>query len=60
MSLSVVALVAAAAFAHAGWNLLAQPAAGGPAFVWLCAVMGTVIYLPVLAVALAADAGPLG
>ena len=60
MSLDVLALVIAAAFAHAGWNLLAQPAVGGVAFVWLCAVAGTVLYLPVLVVALAADPGPLG
>jgi drug/metabolite transporter (DMT)-like permease len=60
MSLNVLALVVAAAFAHAGWNLLAQPAVGGAAFVWLCAVAGTVLYLPVLGLALAADPGPLG
>jgi drug/metabolite transporter (DMT)-like permease len=60
MSLDVLALVVAAAFAHAGWNLLAQPAVGGTAFVWLCAVAGTVLYLPVLVLALVADSGPLG
>ena len=60
MSLTVLALVLAAAFAHAGWNLVAKPAAGGAAFVWLCAVAGTLLYLPVLVVALIADPGPLG
>jgi drug/metabolite transporter (DMT)-like permease len=60
MSPTVVLFVVAAAFAHAGWNLLAKPAVGGAAFVWLSAVAGMVIYLPVLAVALAADPGPLG
>jgi drug/metabolite transporter (DMT)-like permease len=60
MSLTVLALVIAAAVAHASWNLLAKPAAGGPAFVWLCAVAGTLLYPPVLAVALVADPGPLG
>jgi drug/metabolite transporter (DMT)-like permease len=60
MSLDVLALVVAAALAHAGWNLLAQPAAGGAAFVWLCAAAGTVLYLPILALALVADPGPLG
>ena len=60
MSVTVLALVVAAAFAHAGWNLVAKPAAGGPAFVWLCAVAGTLLYLPVLVVALVADPGPLG
>jgi drug/metabolite transporter (DMT)-like permease len=60
LSLDVLALIAAAAFAHAGWNLLAKPAAGGAAFVWLCAVAGTVLYLPVLVLALVSDPGPLG
>ena len=50
MSLTVLALVLAAAFAHAGWNLVAKPAEGGAAFVWLCAVAGTLLYLPALAV----------
>lgn len=53
-------LVLVAAFAHAAWNLLAKTASGGAAFVWLCALSGTVIYLPVLAVALVVDAGHLG
>jgi drug/metabolite transporter (DMT)-like permease len=60
MSLTVLALVIAAAVAHASWNLLAKPAVGGGAFVWLCAVAGTLLYLPVLAVALVADPGSLG
>ncbi len=61
MSLSVLALVIAAAFAHATWNLVAKPAVGGTAFVWLCAVAGTLLYAPLVAVALVvADPGPLG
>jgi drug/metabolite transporter (DMT)-like permease len=52
--------VVAAAFAHAGWNLLAKPAVGGEAFVWLSGVVGTVAYVPLLVVALARDPGPLG
>jgi drug/metabolite transporter (DMT)-like permease len=60
MSPSVLALVVAAALAHAGWNLVAKPAVGGAAFVWLCAVAGTVLYLPVAVIALALDPGPLG
>jgi drug/metabolite transporter (DMT)-like permease len=60
MSLTVLALVAAAAVAHASWNLVAKPAVGGAAFVWLCAVAGTVLYLPALIVALAVDPGVLG
>jgi drug/metabolite transporter (DMT)-like permease len=60
MSPTVLALVLAAAVAHAGWNLLAKPAVGGAAFVWLCSVAGTLLYLPVFAVALVADPGSLG
>ena len=45
-----LALVLAAAFVHASWNLLAKQARGGPIFVWLFAVTSAVIYLP-LAVA---------
>ena len=52
MSLGVLALVLAAAFAHAGWNFLAKGAEGGAAFVWLCAVVGTLLYVPALAIAL--------
>ena len=60
MSAGVLALVLIAAFAHAGWNLLAKESEGGPAFVWLAAIAGSVIYLPVLAVALAVAPGELG
>ena len=47
MSIGVLSLVLAAAFAHAGWNFLAKGAEGGAAFVWLAALIGTLIYLPV-------------
>jgi drug/metabolite transporter (DMT)-like permease len=60
MSPEVLALVVAAAFAHAGWNFVSKGAEGGAAFVWLCAIAGTVLYVPVLAVALATDPGRLG
>jgi len=60
MSLGVLSLVLAAAFAHAGWNFLAKGAEGGAAFVWLCAAIGTLLYVPVLALALVADPGELG
>jgi len=60
MSLFVLALVIAAAVAHAGWNLVAKAADGGAAFVWLCAVAGTLLYLPVVAVAVMLGPGPLG
>jgi len=60
MSVGVLALVIAAAFAHAGWNFLAKGAEGGAGFVWLCAAVGSVIWLPVLAVAAVVDPGELG
>jgi drug/metabolite transporter (DMT)-like permease len=59
MSPAVLSLVLAAAFAHAAWNLLAKGAAGGAAFVWLAATAGTLIYLPVVAIALASTSGQL-
>ena len=60
MSAGVLALVIAAAFAHAGWNFLAKGAEGGAAFVWLARSAGTVLWLPVLAIALAVFPGELG
>jgi drug/metabolite transporter (DMT)-like permease len=60
VSTLALALVLAAAFAHAGWNLLAKTAQGGAAFVWLGAVAGCILYVPVLIVALALEPGHLG
>jgi drug/metabolite transporter (DMT)-like permease len=57
MSLAVLSLVLAAAFAHAGWNFLAKGAEGGAAFVWVCATAGTLVYLPVVAIVLASTSG---
>ena len=59
MPASALVLVLLAAGAHAGWNVLAKTASGGAAFVWLFTVAAVVIYLPVLAVALAVDPGPV-
>src|SRR3954453_18109005 len=59
MSVGVLALVLAAAFAHAGWNFLAKGAEGGAQFVWLCAALGTLIWAPALAGALAVQPGEL-
>jgi drug/metabolite transporter (DMT)-like permease len=51
VTLFALALVLAAAFAHASWNLLAKRAGdGGPAFVWLFNSLSLLIYAP-LAVA---------
>lgn len=41
-----LALVLAAAVAHATWNLLAKQAGGGVVFVWLYAAIGAAIYAP--------------
>jgi drug/metabolite transporter (DMT)-like permease len=57
MSVGVLALVLAAAFAHAGWNFLAKGAEGGAGFVWQCAVLGTLIWLPALVVELGGGLG---
>ena len=57
MSLGVLSLVLAAAFAHAGWNFLAKGAEGGAAFVWLAALIGTLIYLPVVVIVHAGTTG---
>jgi drug/metabolite transporter (DMT)-like permease len=53
-------LILVAAFAHAGWNLFAKTAEGGATFVWMGALAGCVIYLPVLIVALLVAPGRLG
>ena len=60
MSIGVLSLVLAAAFAHAGWNFLAKGAEGGAAFVWLAALIGTLIYLPVVAIVHASTSGRSG
>lgn len=60
MSPAVLAFVATAAVAHAGWNLLAKGAEGGAAFVWLSAVTGSVIYLPALALGIALAPDDIG
>jgi drug/metabolite transporter (DMT)-like permease len=47
MTLSALALVLAAAFVHATWNLLAKRAGdGGSAFVWLFASLSALLYAP--------------
>ena len=53
MSLTAIALVLAAAIAHASWNLFGKQAAatGAAFFIWLLAIGVTGIYLPVVSVA---------
>ena len=43
------ALIIAAAFIHATWNLLAKRASGGAAFTWLFAAWSAVLYTPLAA-----------
>ena len=47
MSLFALSLILAAAFIHASWNLLAKQAGGGAVFVWMAAVAGSAIYIPI-------------
>lgn len=47
MSLAALALVLAAAFSHAAWNLLAKRSGGGAPFVWLSAAVASVLWAPV-------------
>lgn len=54
MTPAALALVLSSAIFHAGWNLLAKRAGGGVAFVWLGAVVGTVLYAPLALTQLAA------
>ena len=60
MTLPILGLVLLAAVAHAAWNLLAKGAQGGQGFVWLYTVAASVLYLPVLVVAVVVAPGPLG
>ena len=65
MTLLALALVLAAGFFHATWNLLAKRASSGvsgPAFVWLCTALSTLIFAPVAAIVLSENphVGTLG
>lgn len=46
MTTLALALILAAAFLHAGWNLLAKQAGGGAVFFWLFASCSSLIYAP--------------
>jgi drug/metabolite transporter (DMT)-like permease len=54
VSATALALILIAAIAHATWNLFSKQAsaAGAASFVWLMSLLATVIYAPVVAVAL--------
>jgi drug/metabolite transporter (DMT)-like permease len=65
MTLLALALVLAAGSFHATWNLLAKRASSGvsgPAFVWLCTILSTLIFAPVAAIVLSENphVGTLG
>lgn len=60
MTVFALALVLAAAFMHATWNLLAKRAGGGPAFVWLCGVLSSALYAPFAAALLLIQRPRLG
>lgn len=49
MDLLALALVIAAAFVHATWNLLAKRAGGGRLFIWSYSAVTAVLYLPLVA-----------
>ncbi|MGH7775075.1 MAG: EamA family transporter [Candidatus Binatia bacterium] len=55
-----IALVLAAAFIHATWNLLAKRASGGAAFTWLFAALSGVFYTPIAAAIIFLWQAPLG
>jgi len=54
VSATALVLILIAAIAHATWNLFSKQASvsGPTSFVWLMALLGTVLYAPVVAVAL--------
>jgi drug/metabolite transporter (DMT)-like permease len=58
MPVSALALVVAAAFIHAYWNLLVKRAEGGAAFVWLFSLSSAVLYAPIVVALIAIQ--PLG
>lgn len=46
MSPVALGLILAAAFVHASWNLITKRVGGGPAFIWLAALLSTLLYAP--------------
>src|SRR5699024_7026793 len=50
MTTLALALIVAAAFLHAGWNLLAKQTAGGAVFLWLFASVSCLVYAPLVAI----------
>ena len=52
MSALALALVLAAAFGHASWNLLSKKAGGGASFVWIYTTVSVALYAPITLAAL--------
>lgn len=52
MSALALALLLAAAFGHASWNLLSKKAGGGASFVWIYSMVSTALYAPITLAAL--------
>lgn len=50
MSVLALGLIVISAFMHATWNYLAKQSGGGFSFVWLYTLVGTVVYIPAVAV----------
>jgi drug/metabolite transporter (DMT)-like permease len=57
---AALALILAAAFVHASWNLLAKRASGHPTFTWLFAVLSAFLYAPVALAVLVFSESPVG
>jgi drug/metabolite transporter (DMT)-like permease len=53
VSATAITLILIAAVAHASWNLFSKQAAqtGAISFIWLAATAGTLLYIPVIAIA---------
>lgn len=60
MSLLGFALVLAAAFCHATWNLLVKKLNAGPELIWLFSLVSAVLYLPLLLYVLVVEQPALG
>jgi drug/metabolite transporter (DMT)-like permease len=60
MSAAALALVLAAAFAHALWNFILKRTGGGIGFIWLFALLATLIYAPLAIGFLCHEWGDLG
>ena len=52
MSILALGLIVISAFMHATWNYLAKQSKSGFSFVWLYTLIGTIVYIPAVAVVL--------